>query len=120
MEDYYIKVGRKYVRVGYNLPDMHDGLYYREKNRTTSVAYWHGRHIPQPINIPLLIEIMRKDDKLSKFLYNIQDENSEEFKQMKENSGGYVKEPPKVYNISAQDLSLEILRFIYKCLESSH
>lgn len=118
MEDYYVKVGKKYKRVGYSGPDMYDGLYYRQSTKygsqTTSVAYWHGKFTPQPVDLQSLVDIMVMADTLSSYILNIQKLDSEEFKELKENSGGYVKEPPKVYNISNHDLSVAILRFIYE------
>lgn len=117
METYYIKKGKRYIPVGYNAPDMHDGLYLTEKTsygrRTTSVAYWLGQPKKQPVDLLKLIEVMKNDDRLANYLSKIQDEESVEFKELKIDSGGYVKEPPRIYNISMQDLALAVLRFMY-------
>jgi len=121
METYYVKKGRKYIPVGYNVPDMHDGLYLTEKTgygrRTTSIAYWLGQPKKQPADLQKLIEVMKNDDRLAKYLSKIQDEESVEFKELKIDFGGYIKESPRIYNISTQDLALAVLRFLYNELE---
>ena len=116
MEYYYIKEGRRYRRVGYNTPDMHDGLYFRESKsnstRTTSVAYWLGTDPKEPVDVNRLVSTMRLDEELSKYIMAIQT-NSDEFEKLKEDSGGFVKHPVKILNISASELAVNILRFIY-------
>lgn len=115
--DYYVKQGKKYIRAGYSSPDMGDGLYFREHKsgsvRTTSVAYWAGL-VPQPIDVNRLISLMRLDDKIAGWLVKIQDENSPEYEKFKEESGGYVKEPPRICNVSMQDLAAGMLRRLYE------
>lgn len=117
MEQYYIKVGRRYVPAGYSFPDMPEGLYWKEKmpgsSRVTSVMYWAGKNPPQPLDVEKLISIMREDGRLAKYIMALTDENSEEYKEAKENQGGFVKEPLN-YNWSAQDLATCILRFAFK------
>lgn len=116
---YYIKDKKgRYVSVGYNAPNMGDGLYFRQhdKNstRTTSVAYWVGTGPQEPVDVNRLISLMKLDEGLAGWLNKIQDQNSPEYKQLEADSGGYVKVAPKIYNISMQDLAAGMLRWLYE------
>lgn len=117
MEEYYVKRGKRYVKAGYSRPDMGTGIYFHEEqpngSRTTSIRYWAG-HTVQPIDTNRLVSLMRLDDKLSAYLGKICEADSAEFEKLKEDSGGFVKEPPIFYNISRQDLAIAILRFLYE------
>lgn len=118
MEQYYVKHGRRYIPAGYSCPDMAEGLYWKQKtvhgSRTTSVMHWAGSTPPQPLDIQKLIAIMSEDDRLAQFLMKCQDETSEEFQKAKEDQGGYITAPLKLYNWSAHDLAQVILRFAFE------
>jgi hypothetical protein len=63
---------------------------------------------------------MHLDQALAKYINKIQEESSEEYNRLRENCGGYVKSAPKIYNISSQDLAVEVLRFIYEELRKNN
>lgn len=115
MQDYYVKNGRRYERAGYISDNMPDGLYFRQSDkystRITSLAYWLGTNPKQPVDVNRLISTMQLDEKLSAYLNSLT-KDSDEFRQLKEDCGGYVKSPIEFYNISPQDLALAVLRFI--------
>lgn len=116
-DEYYVKVGRKYVKAGYSRPDMGTGLYFHEEqkngSRTTSVRYWVGS-TSRPVDVERLVSLMRLDDKLAAYLGKICEANSDEFVKLREGSGGFIKESPVFLNISRQDLAVAILRFLYE------
>lgn len=115
MEKLYRKVGRRYVEVGYDIPDINDGFYFTQKTksgrRTTSVLYWLGKSPKEPVDLEFLADIMQFDNELAKYLMKLCEEDSEEFKELKESNN--IKEPLKFYNISSYDLAQCVLRFLY-------
>ena len=115
---FYKKEGRKYVPVGHDLPRNFEGLYYHQfqkhGSRTTSVSYWMGSTTKQPVDVQSLVATMKLDEQLSEYLQKIQDPESDEYKTLVADCGGYAKNPPKIYNISPIDLSTAILRKIYQ------
>lgn len=121
METFYRKVGRRYIPAGYNVPDIPDGLYWSQKTeygrRGTSVNYWAGKNPPQPLDLQKLIATMSNDDKLAKYLMALQDGDSDEYQQAKENQGGFVRQPLGLLNFSASDLAVCILRFAFEEME---
>jgi len=103
MEKYYIKLPNgRYQEVGYNVPDMCDGFYFTQRvgagRRTTLVPYWAGRlqDLDEVLNVQKLVTIMQHDDNLCMFLREHIDAGN-----------------LKVFNISLNDFSLDILRFLY-------
>lgn len=122
MEQYYLKVGRKYVPAGYSFPDMPEGLYWKQKGhnstRITSVMHWAGTNPPQPLDVQKLISVMSKDERLARYIGALTDADSDEFKRAKEDQGGYIRGPLQFYNWSAQDLATCILRFAFEEMEN--
>lgn len=123
MEKVYRKLpSGRYEEIGYNAPDMADGLYFRQTvpygKRTTSIAYWHGTDPQEPVDIKLLTQIMSMDDEIGTYISRIQDPNSDEFQKLKDDSGGYLTEPPLIYNISPNGLAVAILRRVYGLLRN--
>lgn len=112
MEQYYIKdKNGRYKEAGYSMPDMYPGLYFHQKvkygKRTTSVNYWLGEPKGEPVNLPLLIEILKNDDKLTKYIMELQDSDEALPK------SSFKTGPLKILNWSVQELSVNILRFLY-------
>lgn len=124
MEKLYKKVGKKYVEVGYNLPDIPDGFYFSQKikngTRTTSVNYWLGSNPQEPVELQKLVQVMQHDDALASFLNQIQDKNSDEFKKLNNDCNHKLSEATQILNISTHDLSVAILRFIFKQLKGKN
>ena len=122
-EQYYLKVGRRYVPAGYSLPDMGEGLYWHQKtpygSPTTSVCHWAGTNPPQPLDVQKLIAIMSEDDRLVEYIGKLTNPESDEFKKAKEDQGGYIHGPLQLYNWSAQDLATCILRFAFVTAEQA-
>jgi len=119
MKTYYVKDDNgRYVPVGYNSPDFGEGLYFRQHQkygkRTTSIAYWVGSGPKEPVDVNRLVSLMKLDEDLARYIGKIQDETTPEYKQLKEDCGGFVKEAPKIYNISHQDLAAAVLRWLYE------
>lgn len=119
MEQYYIKRGNRYIPAGYSIPDMGEGLYFKQKTdfgtRTTSIPYWVGSIQEKPIDVEKLISLMKNDDSLAQFIMKLTDEKSEEFKAAQTDEN--LNLPLKFYNWSATQLSHIILRFLYEKLK---
>jgi len=121
MEPYYIKQGRKYVKVGYSYPDLPVGLYWTQENpygrRSTCVHYWAGSNPPQPLNIERLISIMQNDDSLAKYISGLCNPDSPELAKAiaDKNSRG----PLTLGGFSPYDLAQCILRFMFETSEKT-
>jgi hypothetical protein len=123
MEKLYRKLPNgKYESVGYNLPDVPEGFYFKQNtkhgSRLTSINYWLGSSPKEPVDLNTLVNIMSLDNDLADYLGKVEDEKSQEFKQLKEESG-FIKGSLKLYNISRQDLALIVLRWIYNKTQTS-
>ena len=118
-EEYFVKLSNgKYQSIGTHRPDyLPNGLYFHQNqkygSRTTSVQHWVGQDPKQPIDLNRLVSLMKKDEELGHYLSEIQRE-SPEYEKLKLNAGGYVSEPPRIFNISMQELAIAILRFLYE------
>ncbi len=123
MDKYFVKRGKKYVPAGYSLPDLHNGFYFHQKedrgSRTTSILYWLGSNCSEPVDLNLLVKVMKLDEKVSSYIMAIQDKDSPEYAKLVEDAGGYVKDVPKIYNISAQELAVSVLRIVYEELKNA-
>jgi len=117
-EEYFVKENGRYISIGTARPDyLPNGLYFHQNvkhgARTTSVQHWVGQDPQQPIDLNRLISLMKKDEELAKYLSEIQRE-SPEYEKLKLNAGGYITEPPRIYNISMQELAIAVLRFLFE------
>ena len=117
-EEYFVKVGSRYVSVGTSRPDyLPNGLYFHQNQqhgtRTTSVQHWVGTDPQQPIDLNRLVSLMKKDEELAKYLQALQTE-SPEYEKLKLDAGGYVTEPLRIYNVSMQALATAVLRFLFE------
>ncbi len=118
-EEYFVKVNGRYQSVGTSRPDyLPNGLYFHQNipsgTRTTSVQHWVGTDPKQPIDLNRLLSLMQQDEKLMTYLAAIQTEDSPEYKKLKVDCAGYVKNPPRIYNISMHDLATAVLRFLFQ------
>ena len=111
MEQYYIKKNGRYIPSGFSPASQMEGVFFKQfkKNgtRSTSILYWLGKPESE-VDIPALCKIMQNDNRLADYLNKVQDENSQEFKDCG------LDRPPKIYEISMQDLAVLVLRFLYK------
>lgn len=116
MEKLYHKVGKKYVETGYGgVPDLVPGIWLVQKNEhskgQTSLV-WRVGDLKRPVDVVTHAALQTMTDKLAQYLIKLGDEGSEEFKQAKEQLGGYLHGTPSFYNISAGDLASLFLRQI--------
>lgn len=122
MQQYYIKKGKKFIPAGWNCPNLPEGVYFHQKepngSRTTSLNWWVGTNPSQPIDMNLLIQVLRLDDSLARYLNKIQ-EDSPEFQALKADAVGHITEPPKIFNISPHELAVAVLRFVYEELKTA-
>lgn len=119
-EEYFVKDrSGRYRSIGTAAPEvLYDGLYFHQKqrtgSRTTSIQHWVGADPKQPVDVLRLVDIMKNDEDVANYLMRLQDGNSEEFKKLKRDSHGWVKDPLRIFNISMSDLAQAILRFLYE------
>ena len=116
MEKLYRKLSNgKYEEVGYNLPDVPNGLFFSQKTkhgrRCTSINYWLGGIDTEPVDLKRLISTMSLDDDLADYINDLEDEHSDEFKKLKENNPNI--KPLRLYNMSKMELAQLILRFLF-------
>lgn len=124
MEKYYTKDDRtgRYTFAGYHSPNLPPGIYCvhntKYGKRTTSMAYWMGDS-EEPIDAHLAAKVMKLDDKVCDVLNKLSDPESQEYKKIKQEQGGWVFGPLKLYNFSPYLLSQIILREVYKELNAN-
>lgn len=77
----------------------------------TSVAYLVGE-TKEPKDILTHASLQSLQDKLTDYIMKLQDEDSEEYSDAKNVLSGFLRGPLSFYNISANDLSMMIIRRI--------
>lgn len=116
MEKLYRKVGKKYVEAGYgSVPDLVPGIWLVQKNeysKSQTSLVWRVGDLKRPVDVVTHAALQTMTDKLAQYLLKLSEEDSEEFKQAKEQLGGYLHGAPSFYNISAGDLASLFLRQI--------
>ena len=122
MEKLYRKLPNgKYESAGYTTPDIYPGLYFCQDvangKRKTSVNYWLGGDFKEPVHLEKLFSIMSLDCDLASYLIRLTEKDSKETEQAKKDHN--IKEHINFHNISAQDLSILVLRFLYNQSQKS-
>jgi len=124
MERLYRKVekGRRTVYEEYGfggVPDLVEGVWLVQKHKSggsqTSLI-WRVGDLKRPVDVVTHVALMSMEQELVRYLMNLSDVKSEEYKEAKDMLGGYLSHPP-VYNISASDICSLFLREIAKKLE---
>jgi hypothetical protein len=116
MEKLYRKVGKKYVEAGYGgVPDLVPGIWLVQKDvhsKSQTSLVWRVGDLKRPVDVVTHAALQSMTSKLAQYLLKLSEEDSEEFKQAKEQLGGYLHGAPSFYNISASDLASLFLRQI--------
>lgn len=116
---YRKKENGRYEAIGYNHPDISDGIWLVQTNpshRSVTNLVWLVGNIDEPANIINHATMQSMKDELAQYILNLQNEDSKEYKEAKEILGGYLKQPPSIYNISSGNLIQLVLREIAKKL----
>jgi len=104
----------KYTSIGYNHPDLHEGIWLIQKKpygrSTTSLLWLIGDILEVDVQLHATIQSFR--DEISTYIGNLTKKDSVEYTEAKEICGGYLKGVPEIYNISNHDLTILILRQI--------
>jgi len=117
----YKKVGRKYVEI--SMPerfDMQDGVWLVQSApgwKSMSSLYWKVGDLKRPADIVTHAGLQTLESELARYLMQLGDENSKEFKDAKEICGDWLKQPVKYYNISASQLVSLFIRQLATYLE---
>ena len=112
---YRKKKNGRYEAVGYNIPDISDGIWLVQTKpgvRSISNLVYKVGEIKEPVDVVKAAAIHSMGDALTNYLMKITDETTEEYKEAKGLLGGCLRGIPHISNISAYDLSTLILRRI--------
>jgi hypothetical protein len=120
METTYKKVGRKYVSIGYNIPDITDGIWIVQSTpyskSITSLA-WKVGDLKRPVDVVTHATIQTIGDELVQYITKLSQEDSPEFKEITKHYGHYIRGPVGLYNISPSDFITVLLRKIATIIE---
>lgn len=109
---YRKKKNGRYESVGYNTPDISDGIWLVQSKpgvrHISNLVYKIG-DIKKPADVVKAAAIHSMGDMLTDYIMKLRDKSSEEYKEAKNILGGYLN---NVENISAYDFSTLILRRI--------
>ena len=122
-DEYFVKQNGRYKSIGHSRPDtMREGVYFHQNqpngSKTTCLSYWIGKDPKQPIDVNRLVHLMAQEGKLIKYLAAIQFPDSPEYQKLRVDSRS-VSAPPRIFNISMQDLSVAILRYLFEQNDTS-
>lgn len=119
MEKLYRKIGRKYVSVGYEIPDISDGIWMVQSNpgskRVTSLM-WKVGDIKRPVDVTTHAAIQSMENGLLDYLRKLGDVDSPEYQEAKEICGVLLG-PINLNNVSPSDFITLLLRQISKKIE---
>lgn len=113
MEQLYKKVGKRYIPAGTNELYLSDGLWLitQNKKRMINLTYYIG-NISTPVNLNNHAYLQQFSSDLGMFIQRLQDVNSDEYKQSKEQLGEWIRGEIKLSSISSQDLASLVLKFL--------
>lgn len=122
MEKLYRKKSNgRYESVGYNIPDISDGIWLVQSKpgiKSISSLVWKVGDLKEPVNVVDLASLHTIKDNLINWLNELQKENSETFNKAKDLFKGHITDNPKLYNISSSDFIDLLLNEIYKNIKN--
>lgn len=105
--------------MGYN-HELSDGIWLVQNKPTStrvSSLFWKVGDLKRVADVTTHAALQAIEDDLIKYLQALQQEDSQEYLEAKEISGGYLRGPIGYTNISASDLCTLLLREIAKKIE---
>jgi hypothetical protein len=120
MEKIYKKVGNRYVEAGYNSPDLVDGIWLvqsKEHSKSMTNMVFRVGDLKNPRDVITQGALMSIQDDISSYVVKLTKEDTQEFKDLKNQYKGWVHGPLGVYNISIGDFVSVILNRIAENLE---
>lgn len=121
MEKLYKLVDGEYVEV--DLPEryeMSDGVWLvqsKPHSHSISSLFWKVGDLKRPADIVTHAGLQSIEDELALYLVKLGNENSDEFKEVKEIYGNWISGPVQYFNVSASQLVTLFLRKIALNLE---
>lgn len=112
MEKIYRKKGRKYVHIGYDVPDLTDGIWMVKtdsSSKSTTSLIWKIGDLPQA-DMKLHASLQKYEDELSRFLSGLSKTDSDAYKFYSETCVGDDNHPIEIYGTSTAELMTTILR----------
>jgi len=123
METIYKKVGRKYVPVGYNMPDITDGIWIVQSNphskSITSLA-WKVGDLKRPVDVVTHVALQTMADELIHYIIKLSVKDSPEYQEIKKQFGNWITGPIELYNISTSDFVTLLLRKMATIIEKNN
>jgi hypothetical protein len=123
MEKLYRKLENgRYESVGYNHPDISDGIWLvqtKPNHRSISSLMWMVGEIKRPVDIVTHASMYSMLDGLERYIHNLKDENSEEYKEAKDIHGAWIQGRIGLIGISSSDLAMLIMRYLSIQIESN-
>lgn len=106
----------RYEPIGLETTDyLQDGIWMvssKPYSYAKTSMLWRVGDIGKPFDLVTYSALLTIEDELSAYLLRLEDETSDEYREAKENSGGYISGKIGVYGISAADLISLMLRKI--------
>lgn len=121
MEKLYKKLKNgRYESVGYSGVDISDGVWLVQSNefsKSYTSLLWKLSDLKRPVDVTTQAAMFSIADDLANYLYNLGEVDSGEYVHAKEFLAGYLSGAVQINNISMQDLSSLILKFIANKIE---
>ena len=113
MEQVYRKIKGRYIPAGTNELYLSDGLWLITQNRKKmmNLTYYIGE-VSKPVNLNNHAYLQQFNADLGMYIQNLKDENSDEYKEAKQQLGGWITGNINITGISSQDLGSLILKFL--------
>lgn len=113
MEQVYRKVKGRYIPAGTNELYLSDGLWLITQNRKKmmNLTYYIGE-VSKPVILNNHAYLQQFNSELGMYIQSLKDENSEEYKEAKQQLGGWITSEINITGISSQDLGALILKFL--------
>ena len=120
-EKLYKKVGNKYVEVSVGERyEMTDGIWLVQSgthSKSVKSLMWKVGDIKRPVDVVTHAALYSLEDKLSKYLLQLNDTSTIEWQDLKKKLQGYLNGPVGVYNISISDFIGSLLTKMAEDLE---
>ena len=120
---YRKKANGRYEEASIEYTDqLSDGLWLvqtKPYSRSITSLFWKVGDLKRIADVTTHAALQGFESELTRYLMKLTDENSEEYKDAQERSGGYIKSPVGYHNISASDLCSLFLRRIAMEIEKS-
>ncbi len=122
MEEVFVKKGRKYVSIGltYNSDWLRNGLWLVNSNpgsKSITSLFWLVGETKNLTNVIDQASLIEHEPEITRYIGQLGDINSEEYKEAKAMFGGYINGEIRVTNASRMDFVNLIFRKLSMLIE---